>query len=171
MRQDLATVVSGTGQIKPKTYVNLGANRHGPHHPPLCEGGRPGEEGPTRCHDRKRGQQAANVAGQEAAIPRPRRTSPPTSLRKKPPKPMWNTLRPTWSKRSSIGIVRRASLQGRHHGQAGLRRQEGRLRHRCGFVGSGCRRPEPGQGQDRLRARPPAERRWPRCEPIRTRSN
>jgi HlyD family secretion protein len=24
-RQDLATVVSGTGQIKPKTYVNVGA--------------------------------------------------------------------------------------------------------------------------------------------------
>ena len=28
-RQDLATVVSGTGQIKPKTYVNLGATAMG----------------------------------------------------------------------------------------------------------------------------------------------
>ena len=28
-RQDLATVVSGTGQIKPKTYVNLGATSLG----------------------------------------------------------------------------------------------------------------------------------------------
>ena len=29
VRQDLTTVVSGTGQIKPKTYVNLGATAMG----------------------------------------------------------------------------------------------------------------------------------------------
>lgn len=29
VRQDLSTVVSGTGQIKPKTYVNLGATAMG----------------------------------------------------------------------------------------------------------------------------------------------
>src|SRR5208282_968634 len=29
MKQDLATVVSGTGQIKPKTYVNVGATSFG----------------------------------------------------------------------------------------------------------------------------------------------
>src|SRR6266581_2141572 len=29
VRQDLATVVSGTGQIKPKTYVNVGATSFG----------------------------------------------------------------------------------------------------------------------------------------------
>ena len=40
VRQDLASTVSGTGQIKPKTYVNIGANRLRPHHPPLCERGR-----------------------------------------------------------------------------------------------------------------------------------
>ena len=28
-QQDLATVVSGTGQIKPKTYVNVGATSFG----------------------------------------------------------------------------------------------------------------------------------------------
>ena len=28
-RQDLATIVSGTGQIKPKTYVNVGATSFG----------------------------------------------------------------------------------------------------------------------------------------------
>ncbi len=28
-RQELATVVSGTGQIKPRTYANLGANAQG----------------------------------------------------------------------------------------------------------------------------------------------
>ena len=29
VKQDLSTVVSGTGQIKPKTYVNLGATAMG----------------------------------------------------------------------------------------------------------------------------------------------
>ena len=37
-RQDLATVVSGTGQIKPKTYRQSRRHRHGTHHPSLCEG-------------------------------------------------------------------------------------------------------------------------------------
>ncbi len=39
VKQDLATVVSGTGQIRPKTIVNVGATVIRPHHPPLCEGG------------------------------------------------------------------------------------------------------------------------------------
>src|SRR6202162_1828797 len=29
LRQDLATVVSASGEIKPKTYVNIGANAYG----------------------------------------------------------------------------------------------------------------------------------------------
>ena len=66
-RQDLATVVSGTGQIKPKTYVNLGATAMGRiTHLFVKEGDHV-----------KRGQlvatvenvaQEAQVAGQEAAI-------------------------------------------------------------------------------------------------------
>ena len=49
-RQDLATVVSGTGQIKPKTYVNVGATVIWPHHAPLREGRRPRKEGPGDRH-------------------------------------------------------------------------------------------------------------------------
>ena len=37
VKQDLATVVSGTGQIKPTTYVNCGRQRNGPRHPFLRE--------------------------------------------------------------------------------------------------------------------------------------
>ncbi len=40
VKQDLSTIVSGTGQIRPKTFVNVGANSFGPDHPLLCEGGR-----------------------------------------------------------------------------------------------------------------------------------
>ena len=39
VKQDLATVVSGTGQIRPKTLCESRRHRDGPHHPPLCEGG------------------------------------------------------------------------------------------------------------------------------------
>jgi len=66
-RQDLATIVSGTGQIKPKTYVNLGATAMGRiTHLYVKEGDRV-----------KKGQlvatvenvaQEAQVAGQQAAI-------------------------------------------------------------------------------------------------------
>ncbi len=77
-RQDLATVVSGTGQIKPKTYVNLAQ-------PPWD--GSPISYVKEGDHVKK-GQlvatvenvaQEAQVAGQQAAISSARkRTLPPT---------------------------------------------------------------------------------------------
>jgi HlyD family secretion protein len=67
VRQDLATVVSGTGQIKPKTYANLGATAMGRvTHFYVKEGDRvtKGQTVATIEHV----QQEANVAGQKAAI-------------------------------------------------------------------------------------------------------
>jgi HlyD family secretion protein len=66
-RQDLTTVVSGTGQIKPKTYTNLGATAMGRiTHLYVKEGDRvkAGETVATIEHV----QQEAGVAGQQAAI-------------------------------------------------------------------------------------------------------
>ena len=66
-KQDLATVVSGTGQIKPTTYVNVGANVMGRvTHFYVKEGDKvkKGEVVATI----ENVQQRANVAGQEAAI-------------------------------------------------------------------------------------------------------
>jgi HlyD family secretion protein len=65
--QDLATVVSGTGQIKPTTYVNVGANVMGRvTHFFVKEGDtvKKGETVATIEHV----QQEANVAGQQASI-------------------------------------------------------------------------------------------------------
>ena len=66
-RQDLATVVSGTGQIKPKTYVNVGATSFGRiTHFYVKEGDsvRKGQTVATiECV-----QQQASVSGQQAAI-------------------------------------------------------------------------------------------------------
>jgi len=67
VKQDLATVVSGTGQIKAKTYVNLGATAMGRvTHLYVKEGDmvKKGETVATIEHV----QQEANVAGQQAAI-------------------------------------------------------------------------------------------------------
>jgi HlyD family secretion protein len=67
LRQDLATVVSGTGQIKPKTYVNLGATAMGRiTHLYVKEGDmvKKGQTVATIEHV----QQEASVAGQQAAI-------------------------------------------------------------------------------------------------------
>ena len=67
VREDLATVVSGTGQIKPKTYVNLGATAMGRvTHLYVKEGDRVKQGQVVATIENV--QQEASVNGQEAAI-------------------------------------------------------------------------------------------------------
>jgi HlyD family secretion protein len=66
-RQELTTVVSGTGQIKPATYVALGANVMGRVTRFNVKEGDSVKKGETLAQI-ENVQQAANVAGQEAAI-------------------------------------------------------------------------------------------------------
>jgi HlyD family secretion protein len=66
-RQELTTVVSGTGQIKPTTYVNVGANVMGRVTHFYVKEGDIVKKGETLAQI-ENVQQAANVAGQEAAI-------------------------------------------------------------------------------------------------------
>src|SRR5580692_2004658 len=67
VKQDLATVVSGTGQIKPTTYVNVGANVMGRVTHFYVKEGDKVKKGETVATI-ENVQQTANVAGQEAAI-------------------------------------------------------------------------------------------------------
>jgi HlyD family secretion protein len=67
VRQDLSTVVSGTGQIKPTTYVNVGANVMGRVTHFFVKEGDSVKKGQTVATI-ENVQQTANVAGQEAAI-------------------------------------------------------------------------------------------------------
>jgi HlyD family secretion protein len=67
VKQDLATVVSGTGQIKPTTIVNVGANVMGRVTHFYVKEGDKVKKGQTVATI-ENVQQAANVAGQEAAI-------------------------------------------------------------------------------------------------------
>jgi len=66
-KQDLSTVVSGTGQIKPTTYVNVGANVMGRVTHFYVKEGDSVKKGQTVATI-ENVQQRANVAGQEAAI-------------------------------------------------------------------------------------------------------
>ena len=66
-RQDLATVVSGTGQIKPKTYVNLGATAMGRVTHLYVKEGDMVKKGQTVASI-ENVQQESNVAGQQATI-------------------------------------------------------------------------------------------------------
>ena len=67
VRQDLSTVVSGTGQIKPTTYVNVGANVMGRVTRFYVKEGDSVKKGQVVATI-ENVQQTANVAGQEAAI-------------------------------------------------------------------------------------------------------
>jgi HlyD family secretion protein len=66
-RQDLATIVSGTGQIKPKTYVNLGATAMGRVTHLYVKEGDMVKKGQTVATI-ENVQQEANVTGQRATI-------------------------------------------------------------------------------------------------------
>ena len=67
VKQDLTTVVSGTGQIKPKTYVNLGATAMGRVTHLYVKEGDMVKKGQTVASI-ENVQQESNVAGQQAAI-------------------------------------------------------------------------------------------------------
>src|SRR5215469_899589 len=67
VKQDLSTIVSGTGQIKPTTYVNVGANVMGRVTHFYVKEGDSVKKGQIVAQI-ENVQQTANVAGQEAAI-------------------------------------------------------------------------------------------------------
>jgi HlyD family secretion protein len=67
VKQDLSTVISGTGQIRPTTYVNVGANVMGRVTRFYVKEGDSVKRGQTVATI-ENVQQKANVAGQEAAI-------------------------------------------------------------------------------------------------------
>lgn len=67
VRQDLTTIVSGTGQIKPKTYVNLGATAMGRVTRLFVKEGDTVKKGQTVATIESV-QQQATVSGQQAAI-------------------------------------------------------------------------------------------------------
>jgi HlyD family secretion protein len=135
-RQDLATVVSGTGQIKPKTYVNVGATSLGRITHLLVKEGDHVKKGQTVATI-ENVQQEANVAGQQATIAAAKTDIASYIAAEKTSRSQCRA-RQGRSGAEAAGLgARPGPLQGRHHGQAGFRRQKGRLRHRRGLGGPG----------------------------------
>ena len=127
-RQDLTTVVSGTGQIKPKTYVNLGATAMGRiTHLYVKEGDtvKKGEIVATV----ENVQQEANVDGQQATIAAAKTDIASYIAAEKTAEANVEHAKADLEQKKLDWERAQGLYQGRHPGQAGLRRQEGRLRH------------------------------------------
>ena len=101
VQQDLIATVSGTGQIKPLTYVNVGATAFGRITHLYVKEGDHVDQGPAHRHRRERAARLPGTgpAGHHRRQSRP--TSTPTSPPKRPPRPTSPKPRPTSSRSSS----------------------------------------------------------------------
>ncbi len=157
VRQDLVSVVSGTGQIKPKTYVNIGATAFGRiTHLNVKEGDH--VKAGAILATVESVQPAATVAAQQATIASSRTDVNSFVAAEKTAEANIAQAKADLEQKKPRLRPRPGSLQRQAHRQAGLRRQEGRLRH-------GLRHPRPAAGGRRPRPRP----RPPRSAPTSTR--
>ena len=126
VRQDLATVVSGTGQIKPKTYVNLGATAMGRvTHLYVKEGD--ASKRARSSPPSKTCSQAIVVAGQQATIAAAHTDIASYIAAEKTAEANVEHAKADLEQKKLDWERAQSLLQGRHPGQAGLRRQEGRI--------------------------------------------
>ena len=156
-RQDLTSVVSGTGQIKPKTYMNVGATSLGRITRFYVKEGdhvKKGEIVATlkTCSSRPRSTPSRRPS------PPPRPISLLTSRRKRPPRPTWHTPRPTWNRKSSTGSApRRFTMPASWPSRTTTpRRRPTTWTWPPGAGGCGSTRPKP-------KPNPPADTWKPRC--------
>ena len=123
VRQDLATVVSGTGQIKPTTYVNLGATAMGRvTHLYVKEGDRVKKGQVVASIENV--QQESSVAGQQAAIAAANTDIASYIAAEKTAEANVEHAKADLEQKKLDWERAAESLQGWNHGQAGLRRQE-----------------------------------------------
>ncbi len=109
-RQDLTTVVSGTGQIKPKTYVNVGATSLGRITHLYVKEGDHVKKGQIVATV-ENVQQEAQVTGQEAAIAAAKTDIASYIAAEKTAEANVEHARPTWSRKSWTGTARRPSTK------------------------------------------------------------
>ena len=108
VRQDIVSIVNGTGQIKPKTYVNIGATAFGRiTHLYVKEGDhvKAGQLVATVESE----QPASAVEAQHAPSPHRRPMSTPTLRPSAQPRRMSNRPKPISNRRNSITSALRAS--------------------------------------------------------------
>ena len=119
VRQDLATVVSGTGQIKPKTYVNLGATAMGRVTHLYVKEGDHVTKGETVATI-ENVQQEANVAGQQATIAAAKTDISSFIAAEKTAEANVEHAKADLEQKETRLGARSGPIQRRHHGQAGF---------------------------------------------------
>ncbi len=125
-KQDLSTVVSGTGQIKPRTYVNLGATAMGRITHLYVKEGDHVKKGQLVATVENVAQEA-QVSGQVAAIASAKTDiASYVAAEKTAEANVEHAQAGPRAEEARLGACA-GPLQGGHHGQAGLRCQEGRL--------------------------------------------
>ena len=126
-REDLSTVVSGTGQIKPKNYVNVGANAMGRiTHLYVAEGDKVNKGEMVATIENV--QQEANVNGQEAAIASAKTDIAAYIAAEKTAQANVEHAQADLEQKKLDWDRAQALLQRRHRLQAAIRRRQGRLR-------------------------------------------
>ncbi len=166
-RQDLATVVSGTGQIKPKTYVNLGATAMGRITHLYVKEGDTVKKGETVATI-ENVQQEASVDGQQAAIAAAKTDIASYVAAEKTAeanvehaKADLEQKKLDWDRAQALykdGIMAKQDYDAK----------KAAYDLDVASVAQAVAAAQPGQGADRFRARPPANRRSPTCAPTRT---
>ena len=117
--QDLATVVSGTGQIKPKTFVNVGATSLGRITHLYVKEGDHVKRGQVVATV-ENVQQEANVTGQKAAISAAKTDIASYIAAEKTAEANVAHAKADLEQKTARLGSRAKPLQSRHHGQAGL---------------------------------------------------
>ena len=161
LREDLTSVVTASGEIKPKVYVNIGANAFGKiTHLYVKEGDRVKKGQMLATLENV--QSAADVSANEAALnscpDRCRRSCGRGQHRRRRVAPSGSRVRARQARfRPQQGAVR-----GTAHRQGRLRHQESFFRYRLGPAKPGQSQAGPGQGAAGLCRRPyQPERRQP----------
>ncbi len=117
VKEDLSTIVSGTGQIKPTTYVNVGANVMGRVTHFYVKEGDSVKKGQVVATI-ENVQQTANVAGQEAAIEAAKTDINSYIAAEKTAEANEERAKADLEQKKLDWDRGAGSLQGRHHGQA-----------------------------------------------------
>jgi len=109
-RQDLSSVVSASGEIKPKTYVNIGANAYGKITHLYVKEGDHVKKGQLLAQ-LENVQSTADVSANQASVQAAKRMQSPPKRRSTRPTPTCIALKPTMRAISGLGS-RAKSFQG-----------------------------------------------------------
>ena len=155
VRQDLVSTVSGTGQIKPKTYVNVGATSFGRITHLYVKEGDHVKKGDSPRHASRACSPKPPSTPSRPPSPPPRPTSPPTSPPKRPPRPTSNEAKADLEQKKFDYDRAQALYKDKLIAKQDFDAKKAAYDVAVATLAQREAAARPGQGPDRLRARPP----------------